>query len=182
MKMNKIYFSLYKAFILGSMTTFLIGFSTQGAVSLGFMLTAYSILTIAIFMILSILIQNELEHNGSESLFKIIFSILSSSGPFLLMLGVIGLLMYLTINYKTIISENHVSQSYYSFSNITNIIIFIQLYLLYSELNTQSFIETGKVGRVTTSLLYLLVVITSISSLILFTILKYYTTDGFRVK
>jgi hypothetical protein len=181
MKMNKIYFSLYKAFIIASIVTLLIGFATQGAVSLGATLTAYSILALALFMILSILFQNEIEHSGNNGLFALIFALLSSSGPFLLMLGVIGLLMQITISNKSIISSNHVSQSYYSFSNITNVMIFLQLYLLYTELNTPSFIETGKIGRVTTSILYLLVVITSISSLILYTILNYYTTDGFRV-
>lgn len=182
MKMNSIYFSLYKAFILSSMASFLIGFVTQGAVSLGAMLTAYSILIIALLMILVILIQNELEHNVNDSIFKKIFSMLSSGGPFYLMLGVIGLLMYLTINYKSIITTNHVSQSYFNFSNITNVMIFLQIYLLYTELYTQSFIDTGKVGRVTLSLLYLLAVITGISSLTIYTILNYYTTDGFRIK
>jgi hypothetical protein len=181
MKMNNVYFSLYKAFILASMATFIIGFFTQGDVSLGAMLTAYSILTITLLMVLVILIQNVLEHSVTDTLFKKIFSMLSSGGPFLLMLGVIGLLMQITISNKSAISSNHVSQSYYSFSNITNVMIFLQLYLLYTELNTPGFIETGKIGRVTMSILYLLVVITSISSLVLYTILNYYTTDGFRV-
>lgn len=181
MKINNIYFSLYKAFILSSMATLLIGAVTQGSVSLGAMLTAYSILIIALLMILVIFIQNVLEHNVNESILKKILSMISSGGPFLLMLGIIGLLMYLTINYQSIITNNHVSISYFNFSNITNAIILLQLYLLYTELNTQNFIDTGKVGKVTMSILYLLAVITGISSLTQFTILKYFTTDGFKI-
>jgi hypothetical protein len=77
MKMNKIYFSLYKAFIIASIVTLLIGFATQGAVSLGATLTAYSILALALFMILSILFQNEIEHSGNNGLFALIFALLS---------------------------------------------------------------------------------------------------------
>ena len=103
-----------------------------------------------------------------------------STGPFLLILGVIGFVLYLIITYKSNIVNDNVSQSYYSFSNITIILILIQLYIVFSNISTPKFEETGKISKVTSSIIYLLGVLSAISSIIMFTILKYFTTDGFK--
>ena len=83
------------------------------------------------------------------------------------------------IYYKKNIIDNHISNSYYSFSNIAALLIFIQLYIIYTNITTNTFEKTGKLSKVTTSIIYLLAVLTSICSVILYTILKYFTTDGF---
>ena len=102
-----------------------------------------------------------------------------SSGPFLLMLAVISLVLYLIVKYKNNIIENHVSSGYYSFSNITALLIFIQLYVIYTNIFTDKFQNTGKIEKVTSSIIYLLGVLSSMTVAILYIILKYYTTDGF---
>lgn len=84
------------------------------------------------------------------------------------------------IFYKNKIINEQVSNSYYSFSNVTIILILLQLYIIYSNISTDKFISSGKLSKVTSSIIYLINVLTIISSIILFTILKYYTTDGFR--
>ena len=50
------------------------------------------------------------------------------------------------------------------------------------NISTPKFDETGKISKVTSSIVYLLGVLTAISSIIMFTILKYFTTDGFACK
>jgi hypothetical protein len=50
-----------------------------------------------------------------------------------------------------------------------------------NNINDEKFEATGKLSKVTSSMIYLLGVLTAISSIILNTILKYYSTDGFRV-
>jgi hypothetical protein len=96
------------------------------------------------------------------------------------MLGVIGFILYLIINYKTIIIANNVSPSYYTFSNIAIMLFLIQIYFVYTNIDNDKFTTTGKMSKVTSSLIYLLGVLTLTCSLILFTVLKYYTTDGFK--
>ena len=175
------YSSIYKAFIMASVIAFLISFFSTGQISLGASLAGYSVLILGIMMILIILFQNILKFNQNQGLFKIVSSILISTGPFLLMLGVIGFILYLIINYKNLIIDQHVSTSYYTFSNMVIVLLLIQLYIVYTNITTERFESTGKLSQLTSSLVYLLGVLTSMCSLILFTILKYYTTDGFKV-
>ena len=173
------YSGIYKAFIIASVISFIISFFSSGQTSLGSMLAGYSLLILGIMMILLILFNKILEFTQGQHLFQIIYAIFSFAGPFILMLGVIGFILYLIIFYKTPIIEGHVSNSYYSFSNISIILMLLQIYLIYLNLNTSTFETTGKISKVTSSLLYLLGVLTAICSLILFTILKYFRTDGF---
>ena len=173
------YTSIYKALILASVISFLISFFSTGETSLGASLAGYSVLILGIMMILLILFQNILKITQSQSTFQILYSIFINTGPFLLILGVIAFILYLIIFYKDIIIANHVSKSYYTFSNIAIILLLLQLYIVYTNISSDKFETTGKLSKVTSSLIYLLGVLTSMCSLILFTILKYYTTDGF---
>ena len=52
--------------------------------------------------------------------------------------------------------------------------------MVYTNINTEKFENTGKMSKVTSGIIYLLGVITTICSIILYTILKYFSTDGFR--
>ena len=84
------------------------------------------------------------------------------------------------ITYKNNIINGRVSKGYYSFSNISVLLLFIQLYIVYTNITTDKFETTGKISKVTSSIIYLLSVLSGICAVILFTILKYYTTDGFQ--
>jgi hypothetical protein len=68
---------------------------------------------------------------------------------------------------------------YSNFSNINIILILIQLYIVYTNISSDSFEKTGKMSKVTSSVVYLLGVLSTITSIILYTILRYFTTDGF---
>ncbi len=104
-----------------------------------------------------------------------------ATGPFILILAVIAFILYLIISYKNLIIDEHVSKSYYTFSNIAIVLILVQLYIVYTNISTEGFATTGKISKLSSSLVYLLGVLTSMCSLILYTVLKYYTTDGFKV-
>jgi len=174
------YSAIYKGFILSGVVSFIIGFFTNGNVSLGAYITGYSVLILGIMMILIILFNNILKVTNNQSTFQIILTILLSTGPFILMLGVIAFILYLMITYKDSIIDKHVSQSYFSFSNIAVILLLIQLYIVYTNISSEKFETTGKLSKVTSSLVYLLGVLSGICSVILFTILKYFKTDGYK--
>jgi hypothetical protein len=166
---------------MASVISFIISFFSSGEVSLGASLAGYSVLILGIMMILIILFQNILKNNPNQSLFQLIYSIFITTGPFILILAVIGFILYLIISYKNLIIDEHVSKSYYTFSNIAIVLLLLQLYIVYTNISTERFESTGKISKLTSSLVYLLGVLTSMCSLILYTILKYYTTDGFKV-
>ena len=102
------------------------------------------------------------------------------AGPLFLILGVIGFVLYLLIYYKNDILGNRVSNSYYTFSNITTIIVIMQMYILYTNMNKDGF--SGQISKTTSGGLLIVGLFSLMSSLILYTILCYYTTDGFTVR
>jgi len=179
--MSNWYNGIYKGFIIAGVISFIIAFFSQGEVSLGAYIAGYAVLILAIVMILIILINNIFRVTKDESTLKVILSIILTTGPFLLMLGVIGFILYLMIKYKNNIISGHVSSGYNSFSNIVSLLLFIQLYIVYTNISTETFESTGKISPLTSSIIYLLSVLSGICSVILFTILKYFTTDGFTV-
>ena len=173
------YSSIYKAFIISAIISFVIGFFSEGKVSLGSYITGYSVLILGIMMILLILFNSIMKITEGQTILQILYTILLTAGPFLLMLGVIGFILYLMITYKSIILQGHVANGYHSFSNINIILILIQLYIVYTNISSDSFEKTGKMSKVTSSMVYLLGVLSTITSIILYTILRYFTTDGF---
>jgi hypothetical protein len=168
----------YKAIILASVILFLISFFTSGNTTINALIAGYSFLIFSILMIIVMLLNNVMTTTQGKATLEIITTILMASGPFLLMLATIGLILYLIITYKKIISEGYVSNGYYTFSNISIILFLLQIYLLYSNMDSEKFKTTGKLSSITSSLIYLLGVISSMCALILYTILKYFTTDG----
>jgi len=179
--MSEWYSTIYKACIYASIVSFIFGFFTSSTTSLGAYLAGYSVLIFGIMMILVILFSHVLKANANDSTLQILYSILMTAGPFILMLGVISFVLYSLIQYKNNIIEGHIAPSYNSFSNIIVILLVLQLFLVMNNINTEKFESSGKISKVTSSMIYLLGVLTGISSIILYTILKYYSTDGFRV-
>jgi hypothetical protein len=179
--MSDWYSSMYKGFILASIVSFITGFFTKGSVSLGAYIAGYSVLILGIMMILLILFNKILGKTQGQSTFQILYTILMTTGPFILMLSVVAFILYLMITYKNKIIDEHIPQGYYSFSNIFIILLFIQLYIVYTKISTDKFDSTGKISSVTSSIIYLLGVLDAICSIIIFTILKYFSTDGFTI-
>lgn len=177
--MKNWYSSIYKGCIIASIIAFIIGFFTQSVLSLGAYIAGYSVLTLGIMVILIILFNNVLRVTQNGSTLQILNSIFMTSGPFILIFIVISFVLYLLITYQEQITRGHVSPSYNSFSNIIIMLLLVQIYLIYININTDNFESTGKIPKVISSIIYLLGVLTSICAIILNTILKYFSTDGF---
>jgi hypothetical protein len=95
-----------------------------------------------------------------------------------MMLCVISLFLYLLITNKTRIIKGRVSNSYYTFSNITILILLVQMYFIYKNINTSKFDSTKQISKMISIILYLFNVIIAICAITLFAILKYYSADG----
>jgi NAD/NADP transhydrogenase beta subunit len=161
--MNEWYSSVFKGFMFASIISFIISLFTSGKTSYGAELSGYSTIILAIFLILLIMFQNK--------------SIVSSS-CFILLLAVIGFIMYSVIKYKDNIIDGHVAPYLKTFTTISILLIMIQTYVMYSSIFNEKFDKTHTISKVNTYLLYLLSIITFVCSLIIFVILRYYTTDG----
>ena len=175
------YESIYKALIFGSAITFIISNLTSGENSYNSLITGYAILILGILMILTIMMTKILDVEKSSSIMQILLSIIMTLGPFLLMLAIIGFMLFLIIFYKTPILENQVSQSYDTFSNITLVLLLIQVYVVYTNIDKDEFKINGKISLLTSDILYLLGVLSLLSSCTIYIILKYYRSDGFQM-
>ena len=167
--------SVFKSFIMASVIMFCISFATSGHITIDALLAGYSTLGISILMILLYVINKfYMLPPASQS----ILILLTNIGPFLLMLFILSILLHLVIKYKTNISEGHVSSNYTTFSFISSILLLLQTYIIYNGINTPSFQTSNKLPKTTSSMAYLVGVLNFVSLTILFTVLKYYTTDG----
>jgi len=179
--MKNWYSGIYKSLIIASVVSFIIYFFSTGNVSLGALISGYSVLTLSIIMILYIILFNLMQSNQNAGFLQTLFAVMSTCGPFLLMLGVIGFILFLVINYKNRILLGRVSNGYTTFTNIAIIIILLQVYLLYNSINNDRFETSKTLPKMTTNILYLFGVITAICSITLYTILNKFSADGFRL-
>jgi hypothetical protein len=177
--MSDWYSTVYKSFIYAGVISFILGFFTDSNTSLGAYIAGYSILLLAILMILIISFNNILNVDGNISTFQLLYSIIMMTGPFILILGIIAFVLYLLVKYQSNIVDGNVAPGYNSYSNIIVILLLIQIYLIYSNMDTEKFRITGTLSKVTSSIVYFIGVITAICSIILYRVLKYYSTDGF---
>lgn len=171
---SELYASVYKGFIIATVIAFVIGMFTNGTTSFGCYQVGHSVCALAIMLILIKLMNKYLIKQGDVSTGMIFLTI----SPFVLMLFCIGYLLYFNIKYKDIIIDGRLSSGYYTFSNISVILLLIQLAIIYSIVTSSAFDEKG-VSSITSSSILLIGVLTAISVNIIHTILKYFTTDGF---
>jgi hypothetical protein len=179
--MSNLYSVLYKACIYASSIAFIIAFFTSSSTSFGAYVAGYSVLTLGLCIILLVLFSNILKTSSSASIFQILHSILSTTGPFILMLGIVSFMFYLMIYYKNSIIKQNTAPGYDTLTTLIVILLLSQLYIVVSNVDTEKFDLTGKLPKMISSFLYLLGTITAISSIVLYRNLKYASTDGFMV-
>ena len=73
-------------------------------------------------MMILLILFNDVLKNGQQGIISVLLNILFTTGPFLLMLAVIGFIMYLIIFYQEKINLGNISSSYYTFSNLAIIL------------------------------------------------------------
>jgi hypothetical protein len=167
---SNISFNLFKvlyALIVGSS---IIVFFTSGVTditSITALRVTYIIILISLIFIIILISKSLTLQNMLLKFFPI----------FIPIIVFISYIIYLLFNYGDKISTNKVSDYYSTFMNLTNILLFIQITILLSEINIKSF-ENLNLSPKILSILKLFSVLTAVSGITLGIILKYYTTDG----
>jgi hypothetical protein len=168
--MEDYFASLYKGLIITSIFAFLIGASSTGATSLHSYQAGYLVLGFSILLIFLSLLKI-MYVNKTFSLFTLL--------PFGLLLGIVTCLLYLTFVYKENIINSRVSNGYFTFSNTAVILLVIQLFIIYYNVDKDTFKKEG-ITKDVCGIILLLATLTAISTNIIRTILKFFTTDGFE--
>jgi hypothetical protein len=173
------YANVYKGFIFTSVILFILSLTlSSGNMKIGATIAGYTTLALSIFLIMIFMLNVYFKTTSSSFNLQNIINIIFQLGPIMLTLFLIIILLVLNIKNKDKITDGHVSDSYNKFTNISTVLLLLQTYIIYSNIKTESFQKNGSISKVTSSLIYLIGVITSLCSIILFTILQIYTTDG----
>ena len=160
------YSSIYKSLLISSAVAFSIYSTTTDSISFNALISGYSILILGISMLM-LFVFNKSTNTSSVMV------------PFVFLFIIISIMMYLLTNHKTRIIQGHVSPSFYNFSNISVFLILIQVYLIYSQIDTKEFKDNKTFNRTTSLFVTLLSVLTGICTYIIYIVLIYYTADGF---
>ena len=112
--MNDWYSGIYKAFIISAIISFIIGFFSEGNVSLGAYISGYCVLILGIMMILLILFNRIMKITEEQSTTQILYTIFLTTGPFILMLTITIIMIVLLGTYGKFIVDHHVGDGYYS--------------------------------------------------------------------
>jgi hypothetical protein len=167
--------NIYKAFIYVSAILFIIALNTTGNTSINATISGYTTMILSLLIIMIVVISNFNQTlNNDYNYLQMILNALFTMGPFIIILGIIGFLMYLLIYYKKIISEGHVSSYYSTFSFLSSILVLLQIYLIYNGTTSRQFQKTHLLSKITNSVVCFTAVINSICALILYVILKYF--------
>jgi hypothetical protein len=161
-------------------------FATVGSSSVNALngtIAGYALLGAGILLLVSFLLYGVFTNRKEESVLakngrQMFMSAIYTGGPFFVVLGIIGYTLYLLITYKNRISEGNVSPGYASFTNISIILILMQLYLFYLGTQKENFKKTSRLDRVYSMLLYFVGIINIVTVITIGIILAYFSTDG----
>ena len=163
---------IYMSLILVGAIVLLFTVTSYTAGSIIGSIVGYSFIGSGILLLVGLLIHNLM---SKQSTFM---GGVYTLAPFSIILGVIIYSMYLLIHYKERISQGNISSGYTNFTNISVILIMLQLYLFYSATQNENFKQTSRLDKVNSMFLLLIGIINIISVVTLGVILAYFTTDG----
>jgi len=167
------YAKLYRSLLISSFITFIVYSIYTGANSLRALITAFVLLLFAVLMIMYSLAYIVLNETRSGSTFQILSALQANTGPFILTFCVIIFVLKSLIEYFDKIAIGHVSPGFNTFSNILILLSFMQIYIIFNTIQLDK-----KISSITSGIIYLFGLLSGICSLIIYTILTYYTTDG----
>ena len=176
--MNKIYIFTYKSILFVSLIFLILSFFLSGQVQVGALIAGYSMLILSMLIVIIMLVTISYKIIKDAGLFSTMKTLLTLVGSPLLLLAILGFSLYLVISYYNIIVDERVSNGYYVFSHITTFLILLVSYLLYSNINSPEFEKTGKLPSTQNAFAYLISLVALSSTMIVSTILRYFTTDG----
>jgi len=176
------YMYAFYTFIYTSLILFIMSFFTSSYTYIGSIVCADACLSVALIIIMVDILYNlfnkSIERTTSQNM---LFSVISSLGPFLFIFIILSFSVYYMISFREKILSGQVSPSYITFNNMSIVLIIIQTVILFSAATSKTYRQTGKISKITSSLLYLVSLINVICLYIIYVVLNYYMTDGMSI-
>ena len=172
---DSIFNSLTSRFYISLITVgIILLFATIGTTSMDGLngtISGYFFIAIGISILVSFIISVA---SKGGSLISSIFSM----GPFFVTIGIISYILYLLFTYKDRIAQGNIAPGYVNFTNISVILVLMQLFLFYMGTQKESFERDKKLSRVYSGLLYFVGIMNIVTVITIGIILKYFSTDG----
>jgi hypothetical protein len=172
------FFSIAYAFIVGGLilvliTTFTVSYSSLIGSILGYCAAGVGIAMIGgyIFYTLSIA-ENQVKFTFGSVIYRLT--------PFITLLSIIFMSVYIIGTYLERISSGRVTGFYNVFTVLSTIFVSLQVYILFKSSRTKQFREAGIMSNMSISSSYLLSIINLIIVVTLGIALRYYSTDGYK--
>jgi len=183
---SSIFDTLVSNFVFTFITVgIIILFVTIGSTSIDSLngsIAGYALIAAGILVLVSLLFYNGNENKSAESLTNnnrwFIMSFLYTAGPFIITIAIISIILYLLGTYKDRIAQGHFAPGYVNFTNISIVLILLQLLLFYFGTQKESFKTTSRLDRVYSGLLYFIGILNIVAVTTIWIILKYFSTDG----
>jgi len=176
------YMYAFYTFIYTSLILFIMSFFTSSYTYIGSIVCADACLSVALIIIMVDILYNlfnkSIERTTSQNM---LFNVISSLGPFLFIFIILSFSVYYMISFREKILSGQVSPSYIIFNNMSIVLIIIQTVILFSAATSKTYRQTGKISKITSSLLYLVSLINVICLYIIYVVLNYYMTDGMSI-
>ena len=156
--------NVYKSLVYSGIIMLLISFFTSGNATARATTVGYSAIGLGLLLIIG----------DTQTTTPNIYKLFVDCLPLWVMLFIVGFILFMTIKYYDIISESRVSTSYFTFSNIIVILFLAQLYILNkSNFELNGGLDMGMLGILSIGVIQIIICL-----LVLYVILRYYTTDG----
>jgi len=172
------FFSIAYAFIVGGLILVLITCFTTSYSSLIGAILGYCSAGVGIAMIGGYIFYTlSLAENQAKFTFG---SVLYRLTPFITLLGILFMSVYIIGTYLERISSGKVTSFYSIFTLISSIFVSLQVYILFKSSRSKKFREDGLMSSMSISSSYLLSIINLIIIVTLGIALRYYSTDGYQ--
>jgi hypothetical protein len=176
------YIYAFYTFIYTSLILFIMSFFTSSYTYIGSIICADASLSVALIIIMVDILYNlfnkTIDRVSSQNM---LFNVISSIGPFLFIFVILAFSVYYMVSFRERILNGQVSPSYMTFNNMSTILIIIQTLILFNAVTNKTYRQTGKISKITASLLYLVSLINTICLYTIFIVLNYYVTDGMDI-
>lgn len=138
----------------------------------GYGIVSFAILS-GIFLSFALASAEKLDQSGNQVVAFLKVLVKHSLQPFLLFVILIWIITINT-NYYTKINQGRVTNEFFRFSSLSNILVFFQVIILFIFLNEKEPIRKNQMSQI----LYILVSLNLLFAAAMNIVLKYFSTDG----
>jgi hypothetical protein len=170
---------VYQGLLFAGSVAILVGLLSSGRSSVTSYIVGYSTLSLSIILATTLILY--VQSGQPLTFWARMLAILTSTGPFILMLAITITMIVLLGTYGQFIVDRHVGDGYYSRATYIVAVLGFMLTIAAKSLASDEFVISKQLPRSSTLILYTLSAFAALMVYQAYVILKYFRTDGFSM-